>query len=160
MTVRRAVRLVKSRHVASAFDGEGARVYGGRWNSPGVAVVYLSESLAVAMLEILVHIEHAATLLSYSCIEVEIPETLVERLDETTLAAEWAQHPPGLATQALGDRWVKEARSTVLRVPSAVVPGGFNYLLNPGHPGFARLVLEPPRAFQFDSRLLLHEGRR
>ena len=159
MSVNRAVRLVKSRHLATAFDGEGARVYGGRWNSPGTAVVYVSESLAVAMLEILVHVEYAPALLSYSCIEVEIPDMLVERMDEATLDSDWAQHPPGLATQAIGDRWVKEARSTALCVPSAVVPGGFNDLLNPGHPGFASLVLAPARAFQFDSRLLRAEGR-
>lgn len=150
---------MKSRHVASAFDGEGARVYGGRWNSPGTAVVYVSESLAVAMLEILVHVEYAPTLLSYSYIEVGIPGTLVERLDETALAADWTRQPPGPATQAIGDQWVKEARSAALRVPSAIVPGGFNFLLNPRHPDFPHLVLAPARAFQFDSRLL-RPGRR
>ena len=97
-------RLVKARYAATAFDGEGARVYGGRWSSPGTAVVYAAESVAVAMLEILVHVQYPSVLNSYSLIEAEFPDTFVEDLATLALPADWKQSPPPTSTQAIGDR--------------------------------------------------------
>jgi RES domain-containing protein len=145
-------RLVKSRHAAKAFDGEGARLYGGRWSSPGTAVVYTSETVAVAMLEILVHVAYPPILDSYSRIEATFPDAFVE--DPADLPRDWNQSPPPTSTQAIGDTWARDRRSAALRVPSAVVPRAFNFLLNPDHPDFLHVVIGTPEPFTFDPRLL------
>jgi RES domain-containing protein len=116
-------RLVKTRHAATAFDGEGARVFGGRWSSPGTAVVYAGESVAVAMLEILVHVQYPRILNSYSLIKAEFPDTLVEEL--AVLPMDWKQSPPPASTQAIGDRWARR-RSAGCASRAPVVPR-FNY---------------------------------
>jgi RES domain-containing protein len=155
----RAFRIVKARHAARAFDGEGARRHGGRWTSPGVAAVYLAESAALAVLEVLVHLESSALLPSYVLIEARFPERKVESLDPRRLPAGWSDSPPPLALRALGDAWLREGRSALLRVPSAVVPSEWNYLLNPAHPGFGAVRIGSARAFILDPRLLV-PGRR
>lgn len=149
-----AWRLVKTRYARAAFDGEGARRYGGRWNSPGVRIAYASESIALAVLEVLVHLQSPAPLSSYSLATARFPESLVERLDAKVLPPGWRQFPPPPAARALGNRWARECRSAVLRVPSAVIPAGVNFLLNPAHPDFPRIVVDPPAPFEFDIRVL------
>jgi RES domain-containing protein len=149
-----AWRICKSRYAAQAFDGEGARVYGGRWNSPGTRVAYASESVALATLEVLVGLQDTSLLTSYSLIKVEFPEELMERLDRRRLPSDWSQHPPTPETQRIGDLWVAEARSAVLQVPSAVVEAEHNYLLNPAHQRFGRIVVHRPKPFRLDPRLL------
>ena len=152
-----AYRIVKSRHAASsraAFDGEGARLFGGRFNSPGTAVVYAAASESLAILEVLVHLEDAGLLPSYSLLAATFEEAVVERFDETLLPEGWRSDPPPMAAQAVGDAWVKEERSAVLEVPSAVVPRERNYLMNPLHPDFNTVQLSEPEPFAFDERLL------
>ena len=151
-----AYRIVKSRHADSsraAFDGEGARLFGGRFNSPGTAVVYAAGSESLAILEVVVHLEDAGILPSYSLCAATFDEGVLERLDETLLPEGWRSEPP-LAAQAIGDAWVKEERSAVLEVPSAVVPRERNYLINPLHPDFYAVQLSEPEPFAFDERLL------
>lgn len=150
----RAWRLIKSRHAATAFDGGGARLYGGRWNSPGTLVAYASESVALATLEVLVHLQSTALLASYSLASLQFPEDLVEELDASAWPRRWRRFPAPPETQALGDRWVKDARSAVLRVPSVIIPAAYNFLLNPAHPEWAKTTIDPPQPFEFDSRLL------
>lgn len=149
-----AWRISKSRYATRAFDGEGARVYGGRWNSPGTRVAYASESVALATLEVLVGLQDTSLLASYSLIKVQFGEDLVETVDRRRLPSSWNQHPPTPETQRIGDLWVAETRSAVLRVPSAVVEAEHNYLLNPAHERFDRIVLHRPTPFRLDSRLL------
>ena len=149
-----AWRLSKTRWASSAFDGEGARLHGGRWNSIGTRVAYASESIALATLEVLVGLQDTAVLFSYSLIRVEFPEDLVEDLPKQALPPAWNGHPPSPETQRIGDRWVAEARSAVLRVPSAVVDAESNFLLNPRHAGFGRVRVHPPQPFRMDPRLL------
>lgn len=150
----RAWRLVKSGYAASAFDGEGARSYGGRWNRPGTRVAYASDSVALATLEVLAHLQSTALLPSYLLATLQFSDELIEELDLTTLPAHWRRFPAPPELQAIGDRWVKEFRSVVLRVPSAVVPSGYNFLLNPMHPRFAGVIIDSPVPFEFDPRLL------
>ncbi len=145
-------RLTKTKYLASAWDGAGARKAGGRWNSPGVAVVYTSETLALALVEILVHLP-SGVLPAYSAIPVEFDEGLVTTLSRRQLPQDWQASPPPVATQALGDAWHAAGTSVVMRVPSVVVPQEFNYVLNPDHPDFARLRIGKPLAFPFDPRL-------
>ncbi len=155
----RAWRLVKSRYAASAFGGEGARLHGGRWNSPGVLVAYASESIALATLEVLVNLQSSAMLVAYSLASLQFPEEFVEELDLSILPANWRNAPPPLENQAIGDQWVGDRRSAVLRVPSAIIVSAQNYLLNPAHPDFAKVMIEAPEPFQFDPRLLQRLGR-
>jgi len=150
----RAFRLCKTRHAASAFTGEGARIAGGRWNSPGVAVVYVSSSLSLATLEVLVHLDDPEAFARlFSWFAVEIPDELAEALDESKLPPGWCADETTAATQVIGDQWIHSQRSAVLAVPSVVTPGEWNYLLNPAHPGFAGIRIAAPQAFRPDPRL-------
>jgi RES domain-containing protein len=148
-----AWRIVKRKHARRAFDGEGARLYGGRWNSPGTRVVYTSQSLALAALEMLVHLDHARLLSSYVVFGVTFDDALVEKLDRSRLPAGWRKVPAPRALRAFGDAWIAAGTSAVLEVPSAIVEES-NYLLSPAHPDFPRLQIRPPAPFQLDPRLL------
>jgi len=151
--LRRAVRITRSEYVDDAFSGEGARLYGGRWNLKGVPVVYAAGSEALAILELLVHLGRVRVLKSYSTITVSFEADLVERLDETMLPGDWRSYPAPARLNEIGTEWAEQERSVVLEVPSAVVPAETNFLLNPEHPEFRRLTLEKPRPCVFDSRL-------
>lgn len=150
----RAWRLVKRRYLAGAFDGEGARRYGGRWNSPGRAVVYLGSTPAVTALEVLVH-NARATLLDeqYAIVPVDVPDELVLELDPTVLPDHWHDPTDTTAAAAVGDAWLDSAASVALKVPSAVTLLDLNVLLNPAHPDMKRVVIGEPRAWRFDERL-------
>ena len=149
-----AWRLVKSRHAAAAFDGEGARLYGGRWNSPGTRVAYASDSIALAALEVLAHLQSTAVLQAYSLVSLSFPDESVELLPTTSLPGRWRRFPSSPENQAIGDQWVAQGRSLILRVPSAIIPSAANYLINPAHPEFSRVVIARPERFVFDPRLL------
>jgi RES domain-containing protein len=146
-------RLVKARFLATAWDGEGARAVGGRWNSVGVPVVYLSSTLSLALVEVLVHLP-AGLLGAYAAVPVSFDDTHVAALADADLPADWRDVPPPASTQALGDRFVASGRALALRVPSVVVPSESNYVLNPAHPAFASITIGAPVAFPFDPRLV------
>ena len=143
-----AWRVVKSKYARSAMDGEGARRFPGRWNVEGVPMVYLADSLALAALEILVHVEHAEFMPRFVSIEVEIPEALVSDAD-----AGIDEMDPVEAREA-GTRWIEGEASSVLRVPTVVIPRARLYLVNPRHPDAAQLNIGRPEPFEFDPRLL------
>jgi RES domain-containing protein len=149
-----AWRVFKKKLAKTAFTGTGARLYGGRWNSPGTAVVYLAQSQALAALEMLIHLEAADALRHYQVCAVTFPQALVRRIDPAALPAIWRRDPPPRKLQRLGDAWAAAAQSALLRVPSAVVPAESNFLLNPAHPDFRRVVIGKPQPFRFDRRLL------
>ena len=138
----------------NAFSGEGAKRFGGRWNSLGVAVVYLSEHQSLAALEIFVHVQPLVPREKYLAYFVEWDEALMEKLPINQLPPDWRASPPGPATMQIGDQWVREARSVVLAVPSAIVAAERNFLLNPAHPKFRRLRAHKPVEFVFDPRLV------
>ena len=143
--------MVKEKHAATAFLGEGAWLYGGRWNSAGTRVVYTSGSQALAALESLVHL-NPPVIFKYLAIPIEFDDALVEKV--AALPADWTEEPPPPATKAIGDLWVKEARSAVLELPSVIILGEPNYLLNPAHPDFQKIIIGKPQPFSFDPRLL------
>lgn len=149
-----AWRIVKRKHSKNAFSGEGARRFGGRWNSPGVAVVYTAEHASLAVLEILVHLQQALLLEDYVLLQVDFDEGLVEALDMSTVPKRWRSYPAPLSLRAIGDQWVADSRSAVLSVPSAVVPLERLFLLNPHHPEFPGIRIGEPQPFAFDARLL------
>lgn len=146
-------RLVKERHAENALDGEGARIYGGRWNSPGRRVVYTSGSLALAALETLVHLDSALPLPRFVAFALQIPR---EDIEQVRFSSNYGTHgplPPLTETRRLGDRWIDEGRHLALLVPSAIVPQELNLLINPLHARFSQIVISPPVAFHIDSRL-------
>jgi RES domain-containing protein len=147
-------RIVKSRHASTAFDGEGARLYGGRWNSPGTRMVYTSSTISLAVLEVLVHLQKANLLSSYSLIAARFDDAFVESLDRSMLPDGWRSYPAPSELQRIGDEWVRSQRSAVLEVPSVIVERESNYLLNPAHPDFSSVVIREPEPFTFDERLL------
>jgi RES domain-containing protein len=146
-------RLIKSRFAASAFDGEGARRYGSRWSSKGVAVAFAADSPALAVLEVLVHLQNTEVLQSFSLVSADVPEELIEPLAPRDLPDNWRDSPPPAEAQAVGDAWVATMRSAALRVPSVVLEQGHIYLLNPAHPDFRKIKVKPPVPFRFDQRL-------
>jgi RES domain-containing protein len=148
-----AWRMVKEKHLATAFSGEGAAKTGGRWNSRGVAVVYASATRSLAALETLLHL-NPPVLFNYKLLRLEFDESLVERLKLTALPSDWKVEPPPLSTRRLGDDWARSSRSAILAVPSVILPDETNYLLNPAHPDFRKIALGPPADFAFDPRLL------
>jgi RES domain-containing protein len=148
----RAFRVVKRRHLSTAFDGMGAREYGGRWNSPGCPAIYLAGHVSLAILEVIVHADLALAP-RYLVIPVTFDERLVEILDAARLPAGWRSHPAPVAVTALGDEWLHSARSPVLRVPSALVPSEANYVLNPVHPRFGEIEIGKAEVLEVDPRL-------
>jgi len=152
--VVKAWRIVKTRFASSAFDGEGARKFGGRFNSVGVPVVYTAGSRSLAILEMLVHIGDSSVLSSYSLCSADFYTDLVEILEPAKLPSNWQDHPPPPGTLALGDDWISSQRSAVLQVPSVIVPHENNYLINPNHPDFSRLKIGTPEPISLDKRLV------
>ena len=137
----------------TAFTGDGARLYGGRWNSPGMRMIYTSATRSLAALEVLVHTDDPGDLAALNCvvIPVEIPERHIREV--AALPRRWWVYPALPANARLGDRWIASGASPVLRVPSAAVRAEWNYLLNPVHPAFTSLRIGKPERFAFDSRL-------
>jgi len=145
---RRVFRVCRARY--ARLDGAGARLVGGRWNSPGRAVVYMAESIALAVLENLVHMTRQDFPRGYVCVAAVLPDG-ARMVQENELRLQ----PPlrDLSAAQLGDWWLQSQMSAVLQVPSVVIAGGYNFLLNPEHPEFARIQVEPPAIFHFDERL-------
>ena len=151
--IRTGWRIVPEDQAATAFDGEGARLYGGRWNSIGVPMVYASEHQSLAALEVRVHIDKTRMRKRYKCFAFRFDENLMEVFRVGDLPKDWQQEPPPPSLQRLGDRWAKANASAILAVPSAIIPKELNYLINPKHPNFARLKIESPTDFLFDPRM-------
>lgn len=128
-------RIVKKDHIETAFSGEGARLYGGRWNTEGFACVYLATTPALAALEILVHIEDRSQLHTY--IIIEIPPVkgirVPPRLADDKLPPNWDALETPLSTQSLGNDWLARGDSLMLTLPSVVMPVENNVLVNPAH---------------------------
>lgn len=150
----RAVRIVEAPFAAAAFSGEGARRAGGRWNSPGTAVIYTAGSESLAILEMLVHLQSHELLKRYVLFEVSFDERLLRAIDPGALPKTWRKSPPGAAVQRVGDAWVASGVSAILRVPSVLVPREWNYLLNPAHRDFKQIRIGPRQPVRFDPRLV------
>lgn len=151
--MREAWRIVKEKYADTAFSGEGASRTGGRWNSRGIWVVYTSGAKSLAALETLVHL-NPPVLFRYVTLRIRFDDALVEKFVPAKLPADWREEPPPPSTKAIGDLWVKQARSAVLELPSVIIPGEPNYLLNPSHADFKKIIIGNPEPFAFDPRLL------
>lgn len=145
-------RLVPEKHVSGAFSGEGARLYGGRWNRKGAAVVYTAATRSLAILEMLVQ---ADPLPKYMAVPATLPAGLpLAAFDEGSLPRDWRDMPAPESLQTLGGAWISAGGACALRVPSAVVPAEYNFLLNPAHPDFGTIIIGMPERLSMDRRLL------
>jgi len=147
-----AFRVCRASH--PSYDGEGARLFGGRWNSRGTRVLYTSESRALAVLEVLVHLTISLPD-KYVIGSAEIPDDLAMDVTDGELGDDWQTSVPEeqATTHRIGDAWARSRRSAVLRVPSVIVFES-NLILNPEHPDFSRIRFVDPQPFRFDVRLL------
>ena len=149
-----AWRIVRASRARAAFTGKGPWRYGGRWNSPGVRVVYVSEHQSTAALEIFVHRVPFVVEEEYKAFQLEWPDSLMEIFPVKKLPVNWRISPPPAQAMEIGDRWVQERRSVVLALPSTISPADTNFLLNPDHANFKRIRIHPPIDYDFDPRLL------
>jgi RES domain-containing protein len=147
-------RIVRASRARTAFSGDGAWRYGGRWNSPGVRIVYISEHQSTAALEVFVNRMPFVLDESYKAFHLEWPDSLTEIFPVKDLSANWRVYPPAMETREIGDGWIKEGRSAVMAVPSVISPADTNFLLNPEHSDFKRIRIGPAVDFEFDPRLL------
>lgn len=152
MTVR-VWRITRRQYQDSAFSGEGARLYGGRFNSEGFRAVYASSSLSLSLLELLVQIDDREYLKACVQFYADIPERLIYKPHMKDLPSGWEKIPYGKAAQEFGDKWIKNKQDAVLRIPSVVVPVEFNYVINPDHPDFGLIKISMAEDVKFDPRL-------
>lgn len=144
-----AARLARTRK--EAFSGRGGLQVPGRWHSTGRLVVYTSESLSLAALEILVHLKQTNDIRPFNSFAAEIPDDAI--LKPSSYPPHWQTRLS--VSQAFGDRWLDARTTPALRVPTLITPGEWNVLLNPAHPEFSLdWVTDGPRAYAFDARLL------
>ena len=146
-------RIVTQRFVVSAFSGEGARLFGGRWNRKGESVIYTAQSRSLAFLEMLVQDEPLRA--SYLLIPVGIPGDIARRvIDSRQLPENWRTLEGRETLRELGSQWLRDGTSCVLDVPSTIIPAEHNLLLNPAHIDFARIEIGQPETLESDLRLM------
>ncbi|MGB9747485.1 MAG: RES family NAD+ phosphorylase [Bacteroidales bacterium] len=139
---------------ARDLSGRGAQITGGRWNSKGVPMVYTSQSRALCTVEIAVHTPLGNIPDDYMLVSLFIPAQLgMMELQEKELPARWFLFPHPHSTQEIGDKFITAKKFPVMKVPSAVVQGEYNFLLNPLHPEFDRITIHSIEPFRFDERL-------
>ncbi len=137
------------------LSGKGAELYGGRWNSKGVAMLYTSQSRALAFAEVAIHIPVGIVPKDYFLVSIKISDTAsILKLANTDIPADWRSNPHSNSTQKIGDQFMAESKYLILQVPSAVVPGDFNFLINPNHSEVKDVMIDNVEPFEFDSRFV------
>ena len=149
------VYRIAKKGVVKDLSGTGAKLYGGRWNHKGTAVVYTSETRALATVEFLVHVSLSDAPRGLMISTIEIPDKIVpQEVPRGSLPRGWRDYPPPRSVADLGTQWAKAKKSLLLRVPSAIVEQEYNILINPLHSEMAHVVLKDVAAFEFDKRLV------
>ena len=146
-------RLTKKAY-ADDLSGTGAHLYGGRWSNKGKATVYLASSQALALLEILVHLQPLIEPLNYMLLKIEVPQESVLEINNKELPNDWNCDQSPMSIKKIGDDFLISNQYLLLKVPSAIVPGEFNYLLNVQHPEMKGVKIISKEPFVFDKRLL------
>lgn len=146
-------RLSKEKY-RNDLSGIGAEKYGGRWNNKGTRMVYTAESRALAHLEVAVHVALKSLPKNYYLTSIEVPNGHIVEYDQKRLKGkDWRANPPIEYTQVEGDTFVKGNKGLVLKVPSAIVQGDYNYLINPQHKEFGKIKIIESEPFSFEERL-------
>ncbi|PHS09138.1 MAG: hypothetical protein COA78_12260 [Blastopirellula sp.] len=147
-------RICKKKYAASAFSGVGAEKTGGRWNCKGHPVVYTSENLSLATLELFVHVPPPMIPNDLIAICAQIPNSVSQEFIEIPdLPKNWQQYPASSKLQDIGTDWIERGSALVLKVPSAINPRESNLLLNPAHPEMKKLKVIAEQPFKFDPRM-------
>lgn len=147
-----AWRITPKKYLDQAFTGDGAKTWGGRWNPIGQPAVYCAQSLSLAILELIVHLEDHSDISRYVGIPVSFSSKSVYTL--SILPATWPQLPIGPESMAAGKKWLDEKKFPVLKVPSTIVHLENNFVLNPLHPGFSKFKIGKPQNIYLDPRIV------
>ena len=135
-----AWRIAKQTHHSTGLSDEGARLYGGRWNPVGIPVIYAAESLSLATLEIIVHLENELLLYNrFVKIPLTFESSLVFTLPRKKLPQDWDSLPPSESTQKMGQKWIEQVKCAILKIPSTVIREEHNFLINPAHPDYSEI---------------------
>ena len=146
-------RISKEKYIRD-LSGEGARKYGGRWNHKGMPVLYTSEHLSLAALEVLVHVPVISLPKDLKLLKLKISDKASrEEVDPAILPANWKEYPAPTELKDLGTEWIEHRNSLLLKVPSAVISSECNYLINPLHEEFEQITIDGVEDFMFDSRI-------
>ena len=149
-----AYRIVKKKWANSAFDGEGARLYGGRWNSAGKSCVYVASTESLAILEVLVHLNDSTMFDDFTIFILSLEASDIMTLEHENLPDNWRENPAPSETAELGDEWLTSNLSAALATPSTIVPRELNYLLNTSHPRYKEIIATASELdLKLDSRL-------
>jgi len=146
-------RIVRAARIKTAFTGEGSRLYGGRWNSHGTSVVYVSEHESLAALELFVHTMPVSPIERYFSFRLKWDDRLTEYFPAKNLPPGWDAEPPMSASMRVGDEWTRRASSVGLALPSLLSTSELNFLLNPNHPDFKKVKIYSPIEYRFDPRM-------
>ena len=141
-------------HYADDLSGAGARLYGGRWNSEGKPMLYLASSRALAVLEVLVHLSPLIIPENFCLTEIEVPDNSITLLDTSLLPHNWQDVSGPVVLREMGDAFLKKQGHLLMKVPSAVVPAEYNYVLNPLYPEAKNIKIINKEPFNFDERLI------
>lgn len=149
----RVFRLSKKKY-STELSGKGAAKSGNRWNSKGTEIIYSAQSRALAMAEVAVHLTLATLPSDYVMIEIDIPDEIdIKVLKQKDIPTNWNNHPPNISTQKIGDEFIDAMDYCILKVPSAVVQGDYNFLINPYHKNFNKITIYKVNDFPFDKRI-------
>ena len=147
-------RIAKRKYVED-LSGEGARLFGGRWNPKGTNVIYTAESRSLATVEYLVHLPMSLIPVDIYLAEIHVPDHVnCAQIDPETLPEDWTTSPPPFSLSRKGEEWIRSHESLLLRVPSAVVRMEWNVLINPNHESASEITIASIAPFSFDDRLL------
>jgi RES domain-containing protein len=145
-------RLIKKKY-SHDWGGKGAELIGRRWNSKGVPMIYASESRSLCTVEVAVNLPMGVFPTGFEMISIEIPDHItIKEIKESDLPAGWKEFPFIELTQHLGNEFIIQNEFLAMKVPSAVIPGDFNYLLNPRHPDFEKIQVIKNEPYEFDER--------
>ena len=145
-------RLSKEKYKGD-LSGKGASLKGARWNSMGVEVLYTASNRSLSMAEVAVHIPLALAK-DYYMLTIYIPDSVsVLKIKSSDLPDDWNKFPHSDSTKKIGDDFIREGKYCLLQVPSAVTPGDYNYLINPSHSEFKKILIIDESPFSFDDRL-------
>lgn len=151
-------RIAKKKYASSAFDGEGSKRRGGRWTPKGFPAVYTAQTESLAALEQFVQLGDEGQNIKFVCFKVEIPEEVrIEDIDIGSLPANWKDTPAPDTLKAYGANWLARGESSVLKVPSALISSECNYILNPLHPDFQKIIIGTPEEFCYAPRMWKEE---
>ncbi|HEU0142077.1 MAG TPA: RES family NAD+ phosphorylase [Bryobacteraceae bacterium] len=152
----RVYRILRKPYAKKPLDGEGAYRFGGRWSSVGTRLAYTAEHLSLAMIEYFIHIDPDDPPKDLVAVTAEVPDSISRiSISPKLLPSDWRQSPAPPELAEIGDRFVRDRRTAILIVPSALAPAESNWLVNPQHPEFAKIRLHSAEPFEYDSRFFI-----